>query len=179
MTRPRRLPFVLLFGWMLLAGCKTMQHEVRIQAQPAEVWEVLADLEAYEEWNPFFVKAVGELKVGEKLQITMQPVGKKTQSMKPKVLVVKEGKELVWRGRLGIPWLFDGRHTFTIERIDEHTVLFRQHERFSGLLVPFAGLGPYRQGWERMDAALEKRVEGAALKGPAGGGAEKEKARPQ
>jgi hypothetical protein len=174
MTSRHRLALALLIGLTLLAGCKSMQHEVRIQAQPDEVWDVLADLEGYQEWNPFFVKAAGELKVGEKLVITMQPVGKKPQGMKPKVLAVKPGEELVWRGRLGIPWLFDGRHTFTIERIDEQTVLFRQYEKFSGLLVPFVGLGPYRKGWERMDAALEKRVEGSAVEGP-----QKEKARPQ
>jgi len=152
----------LLLGALLnlaLLGCRSMQHEVRIEAAPNEVWEVLTDLDDYEKWNPFFVKAAGRLEVGEKLHITMQPVGKKAQSMKPKVLVVKEGQELVWRGRLGIPGLFDGRHTFTIERIDGDTVLFRQYEKFSGILVPFAGLGPYRKGWERMDAALEKRVE--------------------
>jgi len=152
----------LLLGALLslvVLGCRSMQHEVRVEAQPSDVWQVLSELDEYEKWNPFFVKAAGELAVGEKLHITMQPVGKKKQSMKPKVLVVSKDQELVWRGRLGIPGLFDGRHTFTIERIDENTVLFRQHEKFSGLLVPFAGLGPYRKGWERMDAALEKRVE--------------------
>ncbi len=136
-----------------------MQHEVRIAGQPEDVWNVVADLGTYEEWNPFFVKAAGELRVGEKLQVTMQPVGKKTQSFTPKVLALDEQKQIVWRGRLGIPGLFDGRHTFTIRRIDEKTVLFTQHEKFSGVLVPIARLGPYKQGWERMDHALRQRVE--------------------
>lgn len=148
-----------LLASLLVGGCRSMQHEVRIRAQPAEVWAVVADIEKYEEWNPFFIKAVGELRVDEKLEVTMQPVGKGKQTFKPRVLVVDEGKQLVWRGRLGIPGLFDGRHTFTIQRIDEETVLFKQHEKFSGLLVPFAGLGPYEKGWELMDQALQKRVE--------------------
>ena len=43
--------------------------------------------------------------------------------------------------------------------------------RFAALLAltllsgPFAGLGPYRKGWERMDAALKKRIE-ASGSGP-------------
>jgi hypothetical protein len=137
-----------------------MTHEVRIEASPHEVWEVLVDLDSYEKWNPFFVEAAGKLEVGETIVLTMAPVGKDPQSFAPKVLVIDRDKELVWRGRLGVPGLFDGRHTFTIQRVDETTVLFRQYEHFSGLLVPFVGLAPYKKGWERMDQALEKRVEG-------------------
>jgi hypothetical protein len=155
---------VLSFAQVL--GCRSMTHEVRIEASPAEVWEVLVGLESYAEWNPFFVKAVGKLEAGETLEITMAPVGKAQQAFSPHVLSIKQEEELVWRGRLGVPGLFDGRHTFTIERIDDKTVLFRQYERFSGLLVPFAGLGPYRKGWELMDRALEQRVESGRPSSP-------------
>jgi len=136
-----------------------MTHEVRIRATPEQVWSVLVDFAAYPEWNPFFVEVAGQLAVGEKLEIRMVPVGKKAQSFAPRVLEVEPDEELVWRGRVGVPWLFDGRHSFTIERVDQDTVVFRQHERFAGLFVPFVGLGPYRAGWERMDRALVERVE--------------------
>ena len=53
-----------------------MTHEVRIEASPREVWAVLCDLDAYDEWNPFFVEAAGKLEVGEEVRLIMAPVGK-------------------------------------------------------------------------------------------------------
>ena len=137
-----------------------MRSEVTINAPPARVWEVLTDVEAYPEWNPFFVKAKGDLSVGNDLRVTMQPVGKDPQSFSPKVLEVDRRRhKLVWRGRLGIPWLFDGTHHFFIERVSDTSVKFTQHEDFCGVFVPFVSFDPYRRGWEKMNAALKQRAE--------------------
>lgn len=145
---------------LALVGCSSSLHsEVVIHAPPERVWSVLTDLAAYPEWNPFFVNAEGELVVGESLELTMQPVGKDQQSFSPKLLVFELGRKLVWRGRLWIPWLFDGTHTFSIERIDAQRVRFTQHEDFAGMFVPFAGFEPYHEGWELMNAALKRRAE--------------------
>jgi len=144
-----------------LSACSTMQTEVTINAPAAKVWAVLTDVDAYSEWNPFFVKAKGKLVVGGELDITMQPVGKSAQSFSPKVLELEQQRKLVWRGRVGIPGLFDGTHSFVIERVGDATVKFRQHEDFSGILVPFVGFDPYRKGWAKMNAALKQRCERA------------------
>ena len=144
-----------------LGGCSSsMQSQVVIHAPAERVWQVLTDLDAYPEWNPFFVNAEGELVVGESLKLTMQPVGKDQQSFSPELLALAPHKKLVWRGRLWIPWLFDGTHTFSIERIDARSVRFIQHEDFAGMFVPFVGFEPYHQGWELMNAALKRRAEG-------------------
>jgi len=119
----------------------------------------LTDVEAYPEWNPFFVEAKGDLAVDNSLDVTMQPVGKDKQSFSPKVLEIDHGRRLVWRGRLLIPWLFDGTHSFTIERVGTGSVKFTQYEDFEGVFVPFVGFEPYHQGWELMNAALKKRAE--------------------
>jgi hypothetical protein len=69
------------------------------------------------------------------------------------------GKEITWRGRLGVPGLFDGTHHLKVEASDPAHTRFVQEEDFSGLLVPFAGLDPYRLGWEKMNRALKDRCE--------------------
>jgi len=147
----------MLAAW--LGACSTMRSEVTINAPAEQVWDVLTDVDAYPEWNPFFVKAKGKLVVGNALDLTMQPVGKSAQSFSPKVLEVEHMRKLVWRGRLGVPGLFDGTHQFTIERVGDNAVKFTQHEDFSGIFVPFVGFEPYRQGWEKMNAALKQRAE--------------------
>jgi len=134
-----------------------------ILAPPDRVWKVLTYLDAYPEWNPFFVNAEGELVVGDSLEITMQPGGKDQQSFSPKLLALESGRKLVWRGRVWIPWLFDGEHSFTIERIDSRSVRFTQHEDFAGIFVPFVSFEPYHQGWELMNAALKRRAEAATV----------------
>lgn len=140
-------------------SCRAGATGLSAHAPPERVWSVLTDLESYPEWNPFFVNADGKLRVGESLEVTMQPVGKDQQSFSPEVLMLEPGRKLVWQGRLGIPWLFDGTHTFSIERIGAHTVRFTQHEDFAGAFVPFVSFEPYHQGWERMNAALKRRAE--------------------
>ena len=56
--------------------------------------------------------------------------------MRPRVVVLEPGRRFGWLGRLGLPGLLDGRHTFLVERAEGGSRLV-QHEVLSGLLVPF------------------------------------------
>jgi len=159
LSKRRALAAVLLA--LLGAGCSSMKATVDINAPPDAVWDVVSDLEHYHCWNPFFVRAAGKVEPGSELQLTMQPVGKSAQSFSPEVLEVAKGRRVVWRGRLVMPGLFDGRHTLAVEPLGANRSRFTQDESFSGVLVPFAGFEPYRAGWERMNAALKARVAGA------------------
>jgi hypothetical protein len=142
-----------------LTSCATMRSDVTIKASPERVWGILTDVQRYPEWNPFFVRATGQLRPDESLDVTMQPVGKDAQSFSPKVLDVRPGRRLTWRGRLVMPGLFDGTHYFMLEPLCDGRVRFVQLEHFSGLLVPFASFDPYRQGWLKMNQALKERAE--------------------
>ena len=91
-----------------------MQTDVVINASSSKVWQVLTDFEAYPQWNPFIRHMSGSARPGGQLTIGLNLSGS-TITIQPTVLVVQPEKELRWIGRLFIPGVFDGEHSFIIE----------------------------------------------------------------
>ena len=141
---------------------RELTTEIDIKARASHVWEILTDFEKYPSWNPFIKKIVGEPKAGTRLEATMEPPGGKPMRFSPRVLVVRPGRELAWKGSLFISGIFDGEHHFIIEPISKSSVHFIQHERFSGVLVPFLWKmldTKTRKGFAAMNKALKARAE--------------------
>ena len=142
---------------------REIETTVEIDAPPAAVWRVLTDFPTYGEWNPFIPTIAGNVQVGERLTVRLEPPGGKGMTIKPTVLAAEPDRELRWKGRLVVPGLFDGEHTFRIEPIDGQRSRFVHGERFTGILVGFVKgiLGKTEAGFEQMNAALKQRVEAA------------------
>lgn len=105
-----------------------------VAADAAQVWSVLTDTAAYPQSNPFVRRLDGDLVVGSRLTVVLQP-GEKPTTLRPQVVAVQPGGSFTWLGHIGVPGLFDGRHTFTVEPDGEGARLV-QHETLSGALVP-------------------------------------------
>ena len=143
---------------------KEIHTEIEINAPAEKVWRVLTDFAAYPDWNPFVRRVEGEVRVGARLHVYIQPAGGKGMSFRPTVLVADHNRELRWLGHLWLPGLFDGEHSFSIEPLAEGHVRFVQRERFGGLLVPLLSKmldGDTRRGFEEMNRALKLRAESA------------------
>jgi hypothetical protein len=141
---------------------KELHTEIEIQASKERVWQLLTDFAAFPQWNPFIRRVEGEIKVGTKLEAYIQPSGASGMTFKPTVLTAEPNRELRWLGRLFMPGLFDGEHTFTIETLAENRVRFTQSEVFTGLLVPIFAKSldaDTRRGFEEMNQALKSRAE--------------------
>lgn len=106
-------------------------------AASEKVWDILIDFENYGKWNPFIKSIVGEVKVGNTLQVTIEPPNGSTMKFKPTLLVVNPQKELRWKGKLLFKGLFDGEHFFYIIDNENGTITFTQREKFTGILIPF------------------------------------------
>ena len=64
-----------------------------------------------------------------------------------------------------MPGIFDGRHRFELEPIDENRTLLRHSEHFNGVLVRFMRKSLDTQtlaGFEAMNQALAERVAAAS-----------------
>ncbi|KAL4437338.1 hypothetical protein ABPG75_004477 [Micractinium tetrahymenae] len=153
---------------------RQIETSIEIAAPPSKVWELLtaeADCLGTKSWNPFLVGFEGQLEEGSHIAVTIQvPGGRKPQTFKPKLLAVKPGEELRWRGSLPIPGLFVGEHYYRVEPAPssssgggsgQGSTRFVHGEHFSGLLVPLVGgmLADTEKGFVAMNEALKKAAE--------------------
>jgi hypothetical protein len=140
---------------------REISHTIEIDATPARVWEEFTDTESFPMWNPFITKLDGELREGARLSVRIEPPGGRASTFRPTVLIVDPERELRWLGRLLIPGMFDGEHSFRLEPIGRGCTRFTQAERFSGVLVrPFGrALDDTEVGFKQMNEALKARSE--------------------
>jgi hypothetical protein len=120
------------------------------------------DFAAHPRWNPFVRSITGIPKVGERLTVSIQPVGGKAMTFRPTILVANPAQEFRWLGRFLFPGIFDGEHFFRILPIASDRVRFEHGERFSGILVPLAKsslAGGTKAGFIAMNEALKARAE--------------------
>lgn len=145
---------------VVLTGCKHIYTEHHIEAPVETVWAVLVHTEAYPEWNPYHVRVEGRLEPGAELELEIHKPNGNRIVIHPEVQVVAPQQELTWGG--GVPGIFEGRHVFRLERLDDgHTRLVHE-ERFSGIAVPFAELDTIEEGYRLVNAAVAARAEEAA-----------------
>lgn len=138
---------------------KTVSATIHIDAQPMAVWALLVDLSRYQEWNPLFREAAGEVALGCRIMLrSVHPVSGRLMTIKPKITVAEPGKELRWSASL--PGILTGEHSFTLNPVGGCTRL-TQAETFRGLLVVFPGktLARTEDNFRALNEALKKRAE--------------------
>lgn len=141
---------------------KELITEIKIKANPAQVWAVLTDFSTYPTWNPFIKSLTGDVKVGNTITARLEPPKASGMTFKPKVLVLEANKKFVWLGHLFIKGLFDGEHSFELIDNLDGTTTFIQSEKFGGILIPlFKKMLDVntKEGFESMNKALKERVE--------------------
>ena len=140
-----------------------MSSEIEINASPERVWQVLTDFSALPDWNTFIRSVEGDLNVGGRLKVYIKASKGMGMSFKPTVLRAEPNRELRWIGRLLMPGLMDGEHSFIIEPMEDNHVRFVQSESFTGVLVSLMSmLGVFKNaliGFEGMNQALKRRAE--------------------
>jgi hypothetical protein len=142
---------------------RSINTRIEIIAPVSQVWTVLTRFDRYPSWNPFITNVSGQPREGEQLQVHIQPPGKSGMTFRPTVLTMVPATELTWLGHFFLPGLLDGKHRFSLEALGGRC-RFRQSEQFSGLLVPLISektLAATELGFEAMNAALKREVEGA------------------
>jgi hypothetical protein len=140
---------------------RQLQSTIEIAAPAERVWAILTDFGSYPEWNPFILSIEGAAREGAALKVRIAPPGGRAMTFKPTVMAAERERLLRWLGRLGLPGLLDGEHSFRLDPAGEGRTRFVQSERFTGLLVRFFGktLAQTERGFAQMNEALKRRAE--------------------
>jgi hypothetical protein len=143
-----------------------------IAAPAARVWEILADLERYAEWNPFtpYVETDGvagrDVIVWVDFALTWPPRERGAQRrQRETVRRFAPGEVLVWSAKLGAPWLFYGERWQEVEALGEDRCRYVTHEQFRGPLAWLVDLlygARVQRGFEAVADALARHAERAA-----------------
>ena len=75
---------------------------IDIPASPEMIWDILADVDRYPEWNPYHVRIDGEMRLGEKLVVHVEKPNGTAVTVRPHLMEYERGKSLVW-GVFAIP----------------------------------------------------------------------------
>ena len=148
----------LALSTLLDRPAKTVSVSATVEGRKQEVWEVLTDFAAYEEWNPFMRRAAGEAREGTTLELETVLPGKEPRSLDAEVLIARPDRKLRWQDRLVVPGLRDWEYEFVLEPLEPGRVLVVQQLRAEGLLAPFADKGAAQEALQLTAEALQARL---------------------
>ena len=94
---------------------KRFATQIDIDASPAQVWDVLSDMGAYPEWNPFIVAGRRHGGGGQPGHPADAAHRGRAVTLRPTIVEAQPGRRLRWQGRLGVAGVMDVDHCFTIE----------------------------------------------------------------
>ena len=141
---------------------KELATEIQINSQPEAVWEILTDFKNYYQWNPIIVKIIGELSIGNQLEIHLKTIGGKNRIYHPKITKIIPNHELRWRGQFLFSKIFAGERIFLIEKLSDNTINFVNKEIFSGIGIKLASQkmeDDILASFKKINEALKKTVE--------------------
>jgi hypothetical protein len=138
-----------------------IEHRIGIQAPAEVIWEVISDLESWEQWNKLYPKASGQIRIGGTLDITLALPGQPPQQIKPTVLEWVPNEQLHWRLTM-LGGFVKTTRFFEIESLAEASSIVSNGELFAGMMGPSVakrmGRSIYR-GFMEMNEALKARAE--------------------
>jgi hypothetical protein len=114
---------------------RSIEKKIVIDAPAEKVWQALTDFPAHGSWDPMLESIAGEKRVGAEIEVKFR----NGMSFRPKITELKESTVFEWLGKLGLPFIFSGRHRFQLEPAEPGKTRLAHSEKFTGILVPFMG----------------------------------------
>jgi len=137
-----------------------IEHRLGIPAPAHVVWQVLADLERWGEWNPLYARIEGRLSIGAQLNVTEQLPGFEPEQLAPFVVDWVPDFQIIWRTSQSFGFLKRLRY-FEIDRLSDEGCIFANGEDWYGRPARYvtpAKRRAMREAFEAMGEALKARA---------------------
>jgi len=142
------------------AAAFRIEHRLGIPAPAHVVWEVLADIERWPEWNPLYPRAQGQLRIGGGLSLTEAAPGREPAELHPRIVDWVPDAQILWRQ--SEHWGLVSRLRYLeIEKLSDEGCIFANGEDWYGRLARYVDRGRRRalyEGMEAMSLALRDRA---------------------
>ena len=138
-----------------------LEDAVEIAAPAPRVWEVVSDLAAYRDWNPFVVDAHSSLVPGERIVMKVRVFPGITQPQREKIFSCEPGRGFSYGIALPLRCL-TSRRSHEIVPTGESTARYVSHFAISGWLAPLVNVFTGRRlraGFSNMTQAIKERAE--------------------
>lgn len=147
-------------AWRGPKGLRT-EHRIGVQADALAIWEIIADLDRWADWNPLYTKASGAIRIGAPLTLAQALPGMEPHTLHGKVLEWVPGDQLHFQ-MSALGGLVRATRYVEIEELAEGSCIVTTGDITGGLLGPSMArsLQPrlYR-GFKAMNEALKARAE--------------------
>ncbi len=138
-----------------------VESRIGIRAPGEVVWDILADIDRWADWNPLYPKAAGSLKIGAPLDLTLALPGEPHRELVAKLIDWVPYEQILWADVLWRGWANSVRF-IEIEAITKTSCFFSNGEVFHGFISKRYG-NRYRRAMKRgfaaMSEALKERAE--------------------
>jgi hypothetical protein len=113
-----------------------IEHRVGVRAPASVVWEILADLPNWSQWNPVYTEAAGVIRYGERLTLTETGPEGTPRVIQPPILDWAPDEALHLRGQAMGGWVKTIRY-LEIDTLSDIGCVFSNGELFIGPLANF------------------------------------------
>ena len=108
-----------------------VEHRVGVRATADRIWEIIADLPSWTDWNPIETEIQGALAIRAPLSLTERIPGLPERRLNAVVGDWQPYAQLIWAERRG--WQFGAIRYFEIEELAPGNCIVANGQIFSGL----------------------------------------------
>lgn len=144
-------------------GGVQVEHRIGVQAPAHVIWSLIYDLAGWPRWNPLYVQASGDIRIGSELELTLALEGEPQRVIRPTVLEWVPDNQLHWKLKMAGGLVSNVRY-IEIESLDVASCIISNGEFLGGLLGPQVAKRMGRKLWrgfEGMNQALKAEAEAA------------------
>ena len=136
-----------------------IEHRIGVAAPADTIWELLADVERWPQWNPLYTQATGKLGIGAALKLRETLPGRPPRQITPVVVDWEPRAQILWREN-GV--LARTMRYIEIEALSEAGCIFANGAFFHGVAGELQAKQQRRaifQGFEAMGEAVKRLSE--------------------